>query len=149
MEINTLGHTGVTDDHAETASKAGVRASCVPVRTALCRHFDADGALLYVGISLNSVARLAQHKLTAHWFAAIARIEIEWHPTRQSAESAEIVAIQNERPMHNLKHGLPPALIAFLSGHPKAYMVGPDGLLLEKYSSFEESEASQIAKLLD
>lgn len=32
------------------------------MRTALYRHFDAAGALLYVGISLNSIQRTAQHK---------------------------------------------------------------------------------------
>jgi len=79
------------------------------VKTALYRHFDADGMLLYLGISLNSVARTAQHRACAHWFRDIARIAIEWHDTREAAEGAERAAIRNERPMHNVVHarGLP------------------------------------------
>ncbi len=73
-----------------------------PVRTALYRHFDAAGRLLYVGISFNSIQRTAQHRHGAHWFESIARIEIEWHPTRAAALAAEAIAIAKDAPAHNI-----------------------------------------------
>jgi hypothetical protein len=36
--------------------------------TELYRHYDAEGNLLYVGISLNSVVRLTQHRQASGWF---------------------------------------------------------------------------------
>lgn len=74
------------------------------MRTALYRHFDITGQLLYVGISLSAVARLAQHRTTAHWFGRIARIDIEWHETREAALEAEIAAIVCEAPLCNIVH---------------------------------------------
>jgi len=71
-------------------------------RTALYRHFDADGQLLYVGISLSAVQRLGQHKHNASWFEKIVRIEIEWWPFRDLAEQAEAAAIWHERPAWNV-----------------------------------------------
>ena len=35
----------------------------------LYRHFDCDGVLLYVGISLSTVARLCEHKHSSKWYA--------------------------------------------------------------------------------
>lgn len=72
------------------------------MRTALYRHFDAAGQLLYVGISLSAVQRLAQHKQTARWFTNLARIDIEWFPNRRLAEQAERAAIWHESPRFNL-----------------------------------------------
>jgi hypothetical protein len=73
----------------------------------LYRHFDTAGVLLYVGISLSTLNRLAQHKTDSHWFEEIARIEIERHPSRAAALAAERKAIANENPRHNLQR--PPA----------------------------------------
>jgi len=68
----------------------------------LYRHFDGEGRLLYVGISLNAMARLAQHKNCSHWFRLIKRVEIEPFPSREEAIKAEISAITKENPLHNL-----------------------------------------------
>ena len=70
-------------------------------KTALYRHFDKDDQLLYVGISLNHVARLAQHRDGSHWYEEIAQVTIEWHGTRVEAELAESRAIGSESPKHN------------------------------------------------
>lgn len=70
-------------------------------RTALYRHFDADGKLLYVGVSLNAVARLSQHKLNAGWFGQIASVTIEWLGSRHAALDAELRAIRTETPAWN------------------------------------------------
>ena len=75
----------------------------VKERTALYRHFDAYGDLLYVGISLSAVARLAQHK-SAPWFQDITDIKVEWFDDREDAEIAEIQAIRTEFPEHNVIH---------------------------------------------
>ena len=77
--------------------------------TKLYRHFDKDGKLLYVGISLNAVARLAQHKNHSHWFNEIASVTIESFDSRNEALFAETRAVQNEKPIHNIhKVNIPP-----------------------------------------
>jgi len=70
-------------------------------KTALYRHFDANGELLYVGISLSAIQRLSQHKTASPWFKEISRVEIEWHPTRKEALAVEKLAIVTENPKHN------------------------------------------------
>jgi hypothetical protein len=70
-------------------------------RTALYRHFDAAGQLLYVGISLSPVHRLGQHRVAADWYGDIARISIEWLRDRDAAIAAEANAIHYENPKHN------------------------------------------------
>ena len=72
-------------------------------RTHLYRHFDKDGRLLYVGISLSALSRLAQHREHRHWFDAIARVEIQSYPTRQAAREAERESIRKERPEYNIR----------------------------------------------
>lgn len=72
------------------------------MKTALYRHFDEAGQLLYVGISLNSMKRLRQHSAKAHWFTEISRVEIEWLPTREQAIKAEAKAIHHEKPKWNV-----------------------------------------------
>lgn len=72
------------------------------MRTALYRHFDASGRLLYVGISLHSIQRTAKHRSGSHWFQDIARIEIEWLSERRSALAAEATAISKEKPLWNV-----------------------------------------------
>lgn len=69
--------------------------------THLYRHFDANGTLLYVGISLSAFHRLGQHKNNAHWFKSIANMTIETFPSREKALNAERRAIRNEYPLHN------------------------------------------------
>ena len=68
---------------------------------ALYRHYDKDGALLYVGISLHVIRRLIEHK-SSDWFHDIARIEIEHYPSRDAALKAETAAIADESPKFNI-----------------------------------------------
>lgn len=70
-------------------------------RTALYRHFDAHGSLLYVGISNDVLRRLCQHQDRSHWAAQIARVDIEHHPSRTAALTAEAMAIEREAPRWN------------------------------------------------
>lgn len=73
-------------------------------KTALYRHFDENGDLLYVGISISAVQRLSQHRSSSPWFEQIAKVDIEWHPTREAALRAEREAIISERPRYNKMH---------------------------------------------
>lgn len=72
-----------------------------PQPTALYRHFDAAGILLYVGISVRPAQRQTQHRRRSPWFATIARTEIEWLPGLDEAITAEAKAIRSENPRHN------------------------------------------------
>jgi hypothetical protein len=71
--------------------------------TNLYRHFDADGNLLYVGISLSALTRLYAHGKAA-WYNDIKNVTIENYPTKRMALDAEKNAIKTEKPMHNIMH---------------------------------------------
>ena len=71
--------------------------------TALYRHFDASGRLLYVGIALSPLQRLASHQQST-WCNDIVRIEIVRFSTRDEAISAERSARKSENPLHNRMH---------------------------------------------
>lgn len=68
----------------------------------LYRHFDDKGKLLYVGISLSALARLCQHRVHSEWYARIRNVTIQNFDTREQALEAERLAIQNEKPLHNI-----------------------------------------------
>ncbi len=70
-------------------------------KTALYRHFDSEGRLLYVGISVSAINRLKQHMSGAQWAMEISEVRIEWFADRASAERAERLAIMNEKPIYN------------------------------------------------
>ena len=70
------------------------------MKTNLYRHFDENGALLYVGISLSAVQRLIQHE-KSDWFDEISNVTIESFATRELALLAEKEAIKKELPIHN------------------------------------------------
>jgi len=71
--------------------------------TDLYKHFDSDHRLLYVGVSLSSIARLRQHR-QSDWYNDIAWVARKVYPTRAAALEAEREAIQQERPLHNKTH---------------------------------------------
>jgi excisionase family DNA binding protein len=79
--------------------------------TNLYRHYDAEGKLLYVGISLSAVKRLSEHMKEACWADKIVKVEIETFETREKALDAETNAIQTESPTHNIKKRKKPFLI--------------------------------------
>jgi hypothetical protein len=90
---NASDQGGISDSvHYHTA------ASVEQKPTQLYRHYDADGALLYVGISLYTVKRLIEHRERSPWFTSIARITVETFPSRDAALAAESAAIRTERP---------------------------------------------------
>jgi hypothetical protein len=69
----------------------------------LYRHYDTCGNLLYVGVALCSVDRLAQHRCRSGWFDRIATVRIEHFAAEGAALLAEAKAIRGERPLFNLR----------------------------------------------
>jgi excinuclease UvrABC nuclease subunit len=69
-------------------------------RTQLYRHYDAQGALLYVGIAIDAGPRLKKHP----WAKAVVRSAIAVFQTREEAAAAEAKAIRAERPKYNVVH---------------------------------------------
>lgn len=75
-------------------------------RTALYRHFDADGVLLYVGISNSVTSRTGDHITYSPWATRIENIRVEFFDTRDEACAAEARAIISERPQFNKMHAV-------------------------------------------
>jgi hypothetical protein len=73
-------------------------------RTSLYRHYDADGRLLYVGISVSHLLRMVGHRKASDWYWDIKRVEVEHFPCHASAAMAEITAIRTEQPLWNKAH---------------------------------------------
>jgi len=70
----------------------------------LYRCYDANGALLYIGVSWTAPTRFRQHSAGSRWWADVATISLERCKNRRQAETAERAAIQRERPLHNKIH---------------------------------------------
>lgn len=76
------------------------------IRTAVYRHFDHHGVLLYVGITHDPEERARMHGHTSPWFAWSVACAVEWHESRQDALDAESTAIRDERPLFNVSQSL-------------------------------------------
>lgn len=70
--------------------------------TALYRMFDADGRLLYVGITIDIVSRFRDHRSIKPWWPDIQTIQLEHFPDRPAARAAELKAITTEFPCYNV-----------------------------------------------
>jgi len=70
-------------------------------RTAVYRHFDADGRLLYIGCSHDPLYRFMGHKSASSWAHEVANISVQWFDDREAALEAERKAIMTDRPAHN------------------------------------------------
>lgn len=76
-------------------------------RTALYRLYDADGQLLYVGVSNDPTARWARHKMFRAWWPRVASTKVEWLASREAAFTAEEEVIRLEAPTFNGTHNYP------------------------------------------
>lgn len=75
--------------------------------TALYQFHDNRNQLLYVGIAEASRvdARWAEHARSKAWWCDVARKEVvDVYPDRDTAETAEALAIRKRRPVHNKQH---------------------------------------------
>ncbi len=71
--------------------------------TALYRHYDSDGVLLYIGITSSMRRRLREHEGNSDWYERISRITIERYESRDAALLAEKDAICREGPLYNIQ----------------------------------------------
>jgi hypothetical protein len=74
------------------------------MNTTLYRFYDAAGDLLYVGIAANPGRRFHQHAGDKTWWTQVVGSTMTHYPTSEAAAYAEIVAITNEHPRHNVVH---------------------------------------------
>lgn len=102
-----------------------------PERTALYRYFDADDALLYIGISIKPDFRAKAHlyeKRPDDWPKRAVRRTDEWHGSRPLALKEEEAAIKTEKPLYNTTHNhndaeFDPGSWTPVSGSPKPPMI--------------------------
>ena len=71
-------------------------------RTSVYRLFDADGLLLYVGITRQGHHRLHEHARDKAWWRDVASATFEHLPTRDAALRREAQAIHTEAPLYNI-----------------------------------------------
>ena len=71
-------------------------------RTALYRLFDAEGVLLYVGITVHVEQRWIEHERAKPWWPLVTEKRVDWFESRTLALAAELQAIKTEHPVHNV-----------------------------------------------
>lgn len=74
----------------------------------LYRHFDKDGALLYVGITNNIKERTRQHMRNSVWAGLIHEVRHEEYDSFSSVYAAETAAIISENPPFNIDKSTSP-----------------------------------------
>jgi predicted GIY-YIG superfamily endonuclease len=71
----------------------------------LYRMFDADGDLLYIGMTNDIEFRLYMHANTKYWWRDVASISLNQDSaSRRELEDAERAAIKAECPRYNVMH---------------------------------------------
>jgi predicted GIY-YIG superfamily endonuclease len=74
-------------------------------RVTVYRCYDAETRLLYVGRSEDLPTRIKDHRRSSAWWPQVVRTVIKVFGNRLTASSAELAAIRNERPLHNVRYG--------------------------------------------
>lgn len=69
------------------------------------RAYSPQGALLYVGMTLDPSRRLADHGDSTRWWGEVKTIKVEQLPNLEAAQTAERLAIKREHPRYNVVHG--------------------------------------------
>jgi len=70
----------------------------------LYRFWDADGLLLYVGISKDFDKRTTQHQKGSSWYEFHAQYKIQEIPMESTAIDYEKFVVQTEKPLFNIQH---------------------------------------------
>lgn len=107
--------------------------------TTLYRWFDANGKLLYVGITCDPGARFRTHMDEAQWWAEAVTCRLERYSTRVEALTAELHAIQTEAPTYNLSGRLG----RIRAGHAKGRAVMRLGWVNALRRMRQESEVAE------
>lgn len=66
------------------------------------RPFDAEGGLLYIGVSKDFGGRWKKHAQTQPWWPEVRHMTTTWYPDEASAYAAETEAILAEKPRWNI-----------------------------------------------
>lgn len=74
--------------------------------TSVYRYYDANGILIYVGITKRGTSRNFEHSSHAAWWQYVASQEVEHYETRAEAHSREVALIQRHRPPFNVQHNV-------------------------------------------
>jgi predicted GIY-YIG superfamily endonuclease len=69
------------------------------------RMRDAEGILLYAGMTTNLPQRLTSHRYTQGWWPQVACVEVQHFDSRCEASREEGRAIAEEHPLHNRQPG--------------------------------------------
>lgn len=68
-------------------------------------YYAADGSCLYVGQTCNTLAREHHHRAKSPWYGDVSTlVELSTHDRRGEALAAEVAAIRDLRPIHNVYH---------------------------------------------
>lgn len=78
------------------------RALAKTYRCALYRFYDADRALLYVGISCNLPNRWDWHRCRTTWYSTARFVAVSFYPERRDALRAESATIRAQSPAFNV-----------------------------------------------
>lgn len=78
------------------------------MKTALYRHFDADGRLLYVGLTSSLDRRGREHRASADWWHQVKTTRAEMCLSKEHARDLERVAIRHEKPLYNKSNSKAP-----------------------------------------
>ena len=115
----------------------------------LYRLFDANGELLYIGISYSAIARFAQHKVDKPWIGDVCRIEIETHDvSRSEIAHMERAAIAAENPRYNVvRRDATPRLAPYRYDRGEGF--GHDALTFREQWWIVLRELAQLASELD
>lgn len=70
----------------------------------LYRCYDADGVLLYIGITQRGYDRFDNHRRSTAWWPEVASHTIQTYENRDEAQLAERHAIYREKPRYNVLH---------------------------------------------
>jgi predicted GIY-YIG superfamily endonuclease len=70
----------------------------------LYRFWDAQDVLLYVGISVDSASRIANHMRDQPWWPDVETIKFTTFPNRKAALEAEAEMIRTLKPLYNVVH---------------------------------------------
>lgn len=102
------------------------------MKTALYRHYDASGALLYVSISRE--CRLPEG---SSWATEVARVKTEYFPNKTKAMTAKRNAVAAEIPVHSVNYNSvatkhrSPDTVMFSARIPTALLGAMDGVALK------------------
>lgn len=105
----------------------------IPIETAVgpglelvYRLYAADGALLYIGRTVDLRPRLRQHRMQQPWWPEVSHVTVEPCAEPFGSVGAESMAIEMEQPRWNKKLQLPTGPAPDLGGEPKGVRIQID-----------------------